>query len=87
MSGDNHKHKWIWVELGTGVYQKGEQNIRVEVPGMLCRCVCTKLMFFPDDKRLNDVEVGLESLVPSDAPSGQKAESKPIDRYLPPSRL
>jgi hypothetical protein len=57
MSWDRHKHHWIYVELGIGTYQKGEQNIHFDVPGMLCKCVCDILMFFPDSKDLRPVEV------------------------------
>lgn len=60
-----HKHAWKFVERGTGVYEKGKQLIRVEVPGHLSECACADMMFFPDDRNLRPVKVTVQLLNPS----------------------
>lgn len=67
-----HKHAWRYIDRGTGIYQKGEQQLEVPAQGHVAECKCGKRIFFPDHPRLNPVEVDIPDMdIPqSDIPSG-----------------
>lgn len=52
-----HHHFWHWEERGIGEYVKGKQKLILRARGCVAVCDCGTKMFFPDDDRLNPVEV------------------------------